>query len=72
MDLKTQILHEGGNLLLRVDLFDTYTKKEDEAITSFAFRLVFESPGKTLTDDEVNAIMQKITLSLTRKGYEVR
>jgi len=33
---------------------------------------VFESPSKTLTDDEVNAIMQKITSALSAKGYEVR
>ncbi|MGD0328342.1 MAG: phenylalanine--tRNA ligase subunit beta [Minisyncoccia bacterium] len=72
MDLRTQILLAGENLLLRVDSFDIYPKEGDESVTSFAFRLVFESPSKTLTDDEVNAIMQKITSALSAKGYEVR
>lgn len=72
MDLRTQILRAGENLLLRVNLFDTYPKKGDEAVTSFAFQLVFESPARTLTDEEVNEIMGKISAALVAKGYEVR
>jgi phenylalanyl-tRNA synthetase beta chain len=40
--------------------------------TSFAFRLVFQSHEKTLTDEEVNAIMATITAALTAKGFEIR
>ncbi len=39
---------------------------------SMAYRLIFESMERTLTDEEVNAIMEKIYASLRFAGYEVR
>lgn len=59
----------GGALLTRTELFDTFVKGEK---TSLAFRLVFQSFEKTLTDDEVNAIMTGVTAALTAKGFEIR
>ncbi len=51
-------------------LFDTFTK---EGRTSYAFRLVFQSYERTLTDDEVNTIMIKITTELKQQGgWEIR
>lgn len=50
-------------------LFDSFTK---EGRTSFAYRLVFQSNEKTLTDDEINIIMDNITKKITELGYEVR
>jgi phenylalanyl-tRNA synthetase beta subunit len=38
-------------------LFDSFTKNGK---TSYGFRLVFQSYEKTLTDDEINIIMDKI------------
>ena len=40
--------------------------------TSFAFRLVFQSYEKTLTDDEVNTMMETYYKVFKDKGYEIR
>lgn len=56
-------------LLRHVDLFDQYKK---DARVSYAFHLVFQSFEKTLTDEEVNAIMSEIYTAVKEKGWEVR
>jgi len=65
------ILKEFGTELLVKDpyLFDLFTKNER---TSYAYRLVFQSYEKTLTDEEVNPIMEKITEKISSLGWEVR
>lgn len=63
------ITQSAGPLLVRADMFDTFTK---DSRTSYAFHLVFQSYEKTLTDEEVGAIMQKITAACVAKGWEVR
>ena len=61
---------EAGDLLVRTTLFDTYEK---DGKVSYAFRLVFQSNKKTLTDDEVNKIIENITKKLESKAdWEVR
>ncbi len=60
-------LSEG--LLQHVILFDQYKK---DGKNSLAFRLVFQSFEKTLTDGEVNSIMEKIYAAIKGKGWEVR
>ncbi|MBM3272110.1 phenylalanine--tRNA ligase subunit beta [Candidatus Kaiserbacteria bacterium] len=60
---------QAGALCVRAALFDRFEK---EGKVSLAFRLVFQSFEKTLTDDEVNAIMERITTSLTTRGFETR
>jgi len=50
-------------------LFDTFTKDEK---TSYACRLVFQSKEKTLTDEEVNIIMENITNEILSLKYTVR
>ncbi len=59
----------GGELLVRTELFDTFVKGER---TSLAFRLVFQSFDKTLTDEEVNAVMSGVTSALSDMGFEIR
>ena len=66
---KSLIEQEAGTLLVRCDLFDTFEKG---GRVSYAFRLVFNSSDRTLTDEEVNGIMAKISATLTKKGYEIR
>lgn len=64
------IRENAGKLLVRLGLFDKF-KKGDR--TSYAFRLVFLSQERTLIDEEVNTIMQKISSKLTEnKGFEIR
>ncbi|HEY5587910.1 MAG TPA: phenylalanine--tRNA ligase subunit beta [Candidatus Paceibacterota bacterium] len=50
-------------------LFDSFTKDKR---TSFAYRLVFQSYDRTLTDEEINTIMSKINDKIKSLGFEVR
>lgn len=63
------IRKNAGNLLVRQTLFDVF--KKDGKI-SYAFRLVFESQEKTLTDEEINKVMEKIVGEVNKKGWTVR
>ncbi|HVV39040.1 MAG TPA: phenylalanine--tRNA ligase subunit beta [Candidatus Paceibacterota bacterium] len=60
---------EAGELCIKVSLFDQFQKGEK---TSLAFRLVFQSFEKTLTEIEVNQIMEKVSAKLKEKGFEIR
>jgi phenylalanyl-tRNA synthetase beta chain len=60
---------QAGELCVRAALFDRFEK---EGRVSLAFRLVFQSFEKTLTDDEVNDIMERIPASLAARSFEIR
>ena len=67
------ITREAGELLRVKRLFDVFTKEFPEGKkTSYAFNLVFQSFEKTLSDEEVNAIMERVTTALVKFGYTVR
>ncbi len=67
------ITREAGELLRTKRLFDVFTKEIDGIRkTSYAFNLVFQSDEKTLSDDEINAIMDCVQKALVKEGYEVR
>ena len=40
--------------------------------TSYAYRLVFQSFDKTLSDDDIAPVMQQIEQAIVKKGWEVR
>ncbi len=65
---------ESADLLVRHTLFDVFTKEFPEGKkTSYAYRLVFQSQNKTLTDEEINPIMERVTGILNnKKGWQVR
>ena len=63
------IKENAGELLARLDQFDHFEK---EGRTSYAFRLIFQSMERTLTDDEVSGIMEKISAALRAALFEVR
>lgn len=69
----TDVLHvfseHAQGLLRHVDLFDQFQKGER---ISYAFHLVFQSFDRTLTDAEVNLIMETISKAVADKGFEVR
>jgi phenylalanyl-tRNA synthetase beta subunit len=67
--IEESIRTHASDLLVRLDQFDMFEK---EGRISYAFRLVFQSDERTLTDEEVNVLMADITAALTAKGYEVR
>lgn len=66
--LLESIRHLGGTLLTDVSIFDVY---EGEHIPSdkksLAFRLVFQSPERTLLDTEVTQLREKIVQTLGDK-----
>jgi phenylalanyl-tRNA synthetase beta chain len=59
--------------IVRIACFDTFTKEvEGVRKTSFAFRFVIQSFEKTLTDEDANAIADRMYKLLKDKGFEVR
>lgn len=67
----SDIYKELGTELLQGEprLVDSFTKNGK---TSYAFRLIFQSFDRTLTTEEINTIMHKITKKITSLGFEVR
>lgn len=59
----------AGSLRVRTTHVDEFTK---DGHTSLAFRLVFQSKDKTLTDDEVNAIMATVYSAAEAQGWQTR
>ena len=56
----------AGNLLVSSKLFDVYTNPLLGDKKSVAYSLTFGSNTKTLTDDEINPIMEKIIAALEK------
>ncbi|OGZ34789.1 MAG: phenylalanine--tRNA ligase subunit beta [Candidatus Portnoybacteria bacterium RBG_13_41_18] len=61
----------GGELLQDTDLFDIYEGLSGSK-KSLAFRLIFQSDERNLTDAQVNQLMEKIIKAVEEKGWEVR
>lgn len=68
------VKQEAGNLLVNWRQFDVFAKDfPDGRKISYAHRLVFQSYEKTLTDEEINVIMTKVSQQLnSREGWSVR
>lgn len=66
---KSLIREHAGDLLVKLDQFDRFEK---DGRVSYAYRLIFESLERTLTDDDVNKIIERISTTLAAHGYEVR
>lgn len=63
------IRSNAGDLLVRFEQFDTFSKN---GRTSYAFRMVFQSSERTLTDEEVSVWVLAVSDALTKEGWEVR
>lgn len=64
------ILSAAGEHLVRIDQFDRFEK---EGRISYAFRLVFESKERTLSDQDLDPAMTRVTDALNaREGWTVR
>lgn len=68
-EVEEMIRNTASTLLVRLSCFDTFTK---EGRTSYAFRLIFQSFDRTLTDGEISAIMEMVSNEATKLGYEIR
>ena len=73
-DLQKAIKNSGGKLLQSVNVFDVYNGKGiPEGKKSIAFSVELGDSTKTLTDEEINAVMNKVTENLKSKfGAELR
>jgi len=63
-----------GKDVVSLRMFDSFEKMMPDGThkTSFAFRLVFQSMKRTLTDSEANAAMEGVHRILRSRGCEVR
>jgi phenylalanyl-tRNA synthetase beta chain len=61
--VETAIREAAGPLLRRVVLFDVF--RFPDGRSSLAWRLLFQADDRTLTDDEVNAIQERIVRRIT-------
>ena len=71
-EIATCIKKAAGGLLINSEVFDVYTGKGiEENKKSLAYSLTFGTNDRTLTDEEINAILDKIIGALSKIG-EVR
>ena len=57
----------GGNLLKKIEVFDVYTGENiGQNKKSLAYSLSFETADRTLTDEEINTILDKIIASVEK------
>lgn len=64
------IKENAGDLVVQSRLFDKFVKENQ---VSYAFRIVFQSFEKTLTDEQINSIMDKVTEVLnSQPDWKVR
>jgi len=72
--LREIIETESGELLVKIELFDVFSKPDEEGNdqTSYAYRMVYQSYDRTLEDDEVGKIMETINTGVIESGWEVR
>lgn len=67
-EITALIRANGGGILESAELFDVYRGKQiPEGMKSLSFSLVYRDPGKTLTDDEVNAVHERMLALLKEK-----
>ena len=67
-EIGIMIKKAGGSLLTKIEVFDVYTGKGiEEDKKSIAYSLTFEKVDRTLTDEEINACLDKIIEMLSKK-----
>ena len=72
-EIATLIKKSAGSLLLNTEVFDVYTGKGiEENKKSLAYSLEFGTNDRTLTDEEINNIIDKIIANLEKNGAEIR
>lgn len=73
-DIQILIKKSAGSLLSDIEVFDVYKGENiGKNKVSIAYSLTFMDRDKTLTDDEINSILEKIIVDLSKKiGAELR
>mgnify|MGYP001149113111 CR=1 FL=1 len=66
--IEKAIKNGGGSLLTDIEVFDVYTGINiDKDKKSIAYSLTFSDMKKTLTDEEINGLMDKIIQTVSKK-----
>ena len=66
--IEKQIKKSAGSLLTNIEVFDVYTGEHvDKNKKSIAYSLTFNDSKKTLTDEEINGIFEKIITTVENK-----
>lgn len=73
-EIETVIKKAGGTLLTGIEVFDVYTGENvGENEKSIAYSLTFNNPKKTLTEEEITPIFEKIIETVENKcGVRLR
>ncbi len=67
------IKKSGGRLLTDINIFDVYEGENiGDKEKSIAYSLTFNDSTKTLTDEEVNILFEKIIEDVENRGYKLR
>ena len=67
-EIEMVIKKAAGNLLTDITLFDVYTGEHvEEGKKSMAYSLTFLAKDRTLTDDEINSMLEKIIQEVEKK-----
>lgn len=70
-EIEQVLKKDAGDLVVRCSCFDRFQREGDPRV-SYAFRFVFQSFERTLTDEEVNAAMERVYAAARSKGWETR
>ena len=67
-DIEKTIKNAGGSLVTDIEVFDVYTGSNiEEGKKSIAYALTFSDTKRTLTDEEINNLMNKIIDTVCKK-----
>ncbi|MFM9046029.1 MAG: hypothetical protein ACKOL0_09655 [Solirubrobacterales bacterium] len=72
-EIESALRTGGGDLLEQAVLFDRYTGEQvGDGMCSLAFSLRFRAPDRTLSDEEVDPLWNKIVESVESIGGTIR
>ena len=72
-EIATFIKKAAGSLLIGSEVFDVYTGTGmEENKKSIAYSLEFGANDRTLTDEEINQVLDKIIINLEKQGFSLR
>ena len=72
-EVETLIKKKAGKLLQDINVFDVYEGKNiAKDLRSIAYSLTFGANDRTLSDDEINTILDNIISDLSNKGIDIR
>ena len=71
--IEEMIAQRGGKILESYELFDIYEGEQiKKGYKSMAYSIVFRAQDRTLSDEDVTAVMKKILNGLEGMGIELR